>query len=214
MLPFFGDDEFPFLDTYRERSNDEDESDNEGSQTSSSSSVSENNDEQEFVYTSCATSFDLPQTPVAHGGTPVGGQEDSDDDDKEDEPSPWRGSKAEKRQEDSSEDDEDEDKEGEWDELLASFFGELDEYDDERTSGEGGLIVMLILELILTFSLASQHQRRRMAMKKRFRRMMRHPHIPIPPIHRGRLTALLKCSCPWDVDCRFYDIICSLTTQQ
>ena len=69
-------------------------SDNEGSQTSSSSSVSENNDEQEFVYTSYATSFDLPQTPVAHG-TPVGGgQEDSDDDDKDDEPSPWRGSKA------------------------------------------------------------------------------------------------------------------------
>jgi hypothetical protein len=170
MPPFFGDDEFSFLDTYRERSNDEDESDNEGSQTSSSSSVSENNDEQEFVYTSCATSFDLPQTPVAHG-TPVGGKEDSDDDDKDDEPSPWRGSKAEKRQEDSSEDDEDEDKEGEWDELIASFFGELDEW-------------------------------------------MRHPHIPIPPIHRGRLTALLKCSCPWDVDCRFYDIICSLTTQQ
>ena len=61
MPPFFGDDEFSFLDTYRVRSNDEDESDNEGSQTSSSSSVSENNDEQEFVYTSCATSFDLPK---------------------------------------------------------------------------------------------------------------------------------------------------------
>mmetsp|Transcript_22691 Transcript_22691/g.32426 ORF Transcript_22691/g.32426 Transcript_22691/m.32426 type:complete len:199 (-) Transcript_22691:284-880(-) len=68
-----------------------------------------------------------------------GGQEDSDDDDKDDEPSPWRGSKAKKRQEDSSEDDEDEeDKEGEWDELIASFFGELSECDDERTSGEGG----------------------------------------------------------------------------
>ena len=64
MPSFFGDDEFSFLDTYRERRvNDEDESDNERSQTSpSSSSVSEGNDEQEFVYTSTA-SFDLPQSP-------------------------------------------------------------------------------------------------------------------------------------------------------
>ena len=56
MPSFFGDDEFSFLDTYRERRvNDEDESDNERSQTSpSSSSITEGNDEQEFVYTSTA----------------------------------------------------------------------------------------------------------------------------------------------------------------
>jgi hypothetical protein len=63
----------------------------------------------------------------------VEGQEDSSDDDEDDEPSPWRGSKAKKR----FDDDEDEGKEG-WEELIASFFGELDKCDDERTGEEGG----------------------------------------------------------------------------
>jgi len=34
-MPFFADDDFSFLDTYRDRSDDEDESDNERSQMSS-----------------------------------------------------------------------------------------------------------------------------------------------------------------------------------
>lgn len=42
-------------------------------------------------------------------------------------------------------------------------------------------VAMLILELILASSLASRHQRRRMAMKMRFRQTVMHPHIPIPP---------------------------------
>ena len=41
-------------------------------------------------------------------------------------------------------------------------------------------VAMLILELILASSLASRHQRRRMAMKMRFRQTVMHPHIPIP----------------------------------
>lgn len=101
MPSFFGVDEFSFLDTYREKSDDEDESDNERSQTSSSSSVSEGecNNEQEFVYNTSAPSFGLPGSPAAPTN-----HDDSDDD------------------------DEDEDsKEGGWDELLASF----EELDDE-----------------------------------------------------------------------------------
>ena len=85
MPSFFGVDEFSFLDTYRERSDDEDESDNERYHTSSS-------DEQEFVYNTSAASFDLPGSPAAPNN-----HKDSDEDDEDDEPSPWRGSKAKRR---------------------------------------------------------------------------------------------------------------------
>ena len=95
MPSFFGADEFSFLDTYREKSDDEDESDNERSQTSSSSSVSEGSDEQEFVYnTSARPRFGLPESPAA---APNNHDDDSDDEDDDDEPSPWRGSKAKRR---------------------------------------------------------------------------------------------------------------------
>jgi len=52
--------------------------------------MSSSDDEQECTYT-CTTSFDPPLSPVGPD-TPVEGQEDSADEDEE--PSPWRGSKA------------------------------------------------------------------------------------------------------------------------
>jgi len=126
-MSFIADDEFSFLDTYRDRSDGEDESenershmslfsflgtyqedrsdgedesDNERSQTSSSSSFSvlEGNDEQECMYYTDADSFELAQSPAAVE-TPVEGLDDSDN--------------------------KDEGVEGGWGELMA-LFGELD----------------------------------------------------------------------------------------
>ena len=80
-MSFFGDDDFSFLDTYRDRSNDEDESDSEHSHMNSSSSSSDGEDnEQDRTYTG-VDSFELPQSPAA-ADTPVEGQEDSNDEQK------------------------------------------------------------------------------------------------------------------------------------
>ena len=80
--------DFSFIGTYRDRS--DDESDSDHSHLNPSSSMSEEEDEQECMCHTGADSFELPQSPAAVE-TPVEGQEDSDD-----EPSPWKDSKAKK----------------------------------------------------------------------------------------------------------------------
>jgi len=94
-ISFFGDNDFSFLDTYRDKCNGEDESDDDRSQIyiGSSSSDAEDN-EQDCNYIGVDSfDFEPPQSPVAPD-TPVEveGQEDSDG-----EPSPWKDSRAKKR---------------------------------------------------------------------------------------------------------------------
>ena len=66
-MSFFGDNDFSFLDTYRDKSNDEDESDDDRSQfyIGSSSSDGEDN-EQDCTYIGVDSfDFEPPQSPVA-----------------------------------------------------------------------------------------------------------------------------------------------------
>ena len=94
-MSFFGDNDFSFLDTYRDKCNDEDESDDDRSQIYIGSSHPMQNTMNKTAPILVLTVLTLsrPKSPVAPD-TPVEveGQEDSDG-----EPSPWKDSKAKKR---------------------------------------------------------------------------------------------------------------------